>query len=105
MIPIDSIEIPCDIQELCTNWAGDMGCKLRAVSSTGGLTLGSIRPKGCDTDEKWYLTIWREFASDLGHNARVGNSHELACAEKWANDACVALAEAYGLEDWDACED
>jgi hypothetical protein len=109
MIPIDSIEIPVDIQELCTNWAGDMGCMLRAVSSTGSLTLGTIRPRGCDTIEKWYLSIWMEFASDLAYNAhlaRLGDDYgALACAEAWADDICDQLAESYGLEDWDACDE
>ncbi len=109
MIPIDSIKVPCDIQDLCVGWAGNMDCMLRAIASTGGLTLGSTRPRGCDTDEKWYLTIWREFASDLGYNAhlaRLGNDYpELACAEAWADDICDQLAESYSLEDWDACDD
>jgi len=111
MIPVNSIKLPIDIQLLCEGWADNVDCMLRAVSSTGGLTLGSIRPSGCDTDEKWYLAIWREFANDLGYCARVafkhGNddSYELECAEGWADDVCGALAKSYGLEDWEACDD
>jgi hypothetical protein len=110
MIPINSIKVPCDIQRLCADWHGGMDDMLYAVSSTGGLTLGAIRPVGCDTEEKWYLTIWREFASDLGYNARLaregneGDYPELACAENWADDVCDELAFSYGLEDWDACD-
>jgi hypothetical protein len=111
MIQVNSIKVPCDIQELCADWAGGMGCMLRAVSSTGGLTMGTLRPEGCDTEEKWYLTIWRELASDLDYNARMafkGGEEDyaaLACAEAWADDICDQIAEAYGLEDWDACDD
>ena len=111
MIPVNSIKMPRDIQRLCKYWAGNRACTLRAISSTGGLTLGTIRPKGCDTDEKWYLTIWRDFASDLNYTARVARSkgnadyHELACAEARADDVCDMLAEDYGLEDWDSCDE
>jgi hypothetical protein len=110
MIPVDSIKVPCDIQRLCADWAGGTGCMLRAVSSTGGLIMGSIRPIGCDTDEKWYLTIWRELASDLGHvadrayNDIAKDRYELACAEEWADDVCDTLAASYDLEGWDASE-
>jgi hypothetical protein len=111
MIQVNSIEIPCDIQRLCADWHGGMDDMLYAVSSTGGLTMGTIRPEGCDTDEKWYLTIWRELSSDLGHVAVMAfkdsdvDSYELECAESWADDVCGTLAESYGLENWDACDD
>ena len=110
MIPIDSIKIPRYIQRLCEGWAGSEDCMLRAVSSTGGLTLGTIRPSGCDTKEKWYYHIWMEFASDLSY-ARVSfkygdeDADQLNYAEEWACNICMALAEAYGLEDWDASDD
>jgi len=112
MIQVNSIEIPVDIQELCADWAGGTDDMLYAVSSTGDLTLGSIRPRGCDTEEKWYLTIWREFASDLDYNASVASfknddakSHDLNYAKKYADVVCAILARVYGLEDWDACEE
>jgi hypothetical protein len=111
MIPVNSIKVPCDIQRLCADWAGGEDCMLRAVSSAGGLTLGSIRPKNCDTDEKWYYHIWMEFASDIGDAAHIAhnNEHEdsdkLDCADEWIDNICKLLAESYGLEDWDSYED
>ena len=111
MIQVNSIEIPSDIQELCTNWAGGVDCMLRAVSSTGGLTMGTIRPKGCDTDEKWYYHIWMEFASDIGYAAHLArnddtdDADEMGRAEEWVCDVCETLAESYGLEDWYSRDD
>jgi len=108
MIPVDSIRIPCDIQELCEGWADGANCKLHTTRS---LTLGSIRPKCCDTEEKWYLTIWREFANALDYDARLARKSgsedypKLACAKAWVDDICDELAESYGLEDWDRCDD
>jgi hypothetical protein len=108
MIPINSIEIPVALQRLCGEWHGGLDCMLYAVSSTGGLTMGTIRPVGCDTDEKWYLNIWREFASDLGYaamQARKGDDEdadELEKWEVWVDGVCDKLEEEYGLEDWES---
>jgi hypothetical protein len=71
--------------------------------------MGTIRPSGCDTDEKWYLNIWRGFASDLGYTAsqaRKGGgfvgADELEKWEGWVDGECYDLEESYGLSDWEA---
>jgi hypothetical protein len=70
--------------------------------------MGTIRPVGCDTDEKWYLNIWRGFASDLGYtamSARKGDDDDADDLEKWeswVDGKCDDLEEEYGLEDWEA---
>lgn len=108
-IPVDSIEIPCEYVDLCEGWAGGTDCMLRAVSSTGNLTIGNIRPRGCDTDEKWYYHLWLQLSSDVGYAARLtreggdehGDADDLAEFEEWVDEQCERLCESYGLEDWD----
>ena len=121
MIPIDSIKIPVRFQRLCAGWYGGQGCMLYAVCSTGGLTLGTIRPRGCDSDEQWYYTIWCELSVDVararraaekGLNARAGDDdgdgegHDadypaLVEFEDWVDEQCGRLCESYGLEEWE----
>ena len=103
-VPIDSIVMPVRFVDLCEGWAGNINCMLRAVSSTGGLTLGNRRPMGCDTDEKWYLTIWRNLAADVYHTrcACLGPGRSaLSKFEFWVDDQVELLEESYGLSDWD----
>ena len=120
-IPVDSIKIPYEYFELCMHWHGNQDCMLYAVCSTGGLTLGTIRPRGCDSDEKWYLTIWRELSSDVAYARRSaekgcnfragyddgdGEGHDadypaLVEFEEWVDAQCERLCVSYGLEDWD----
>ena len=114
--PVNSIVIPERFVRACAGWEGDVDCRLRAVTSTGNLTTGTIRPAGCDGDkEKWYLTIWRELSCDLGgalcmallgHN---GESDEFDAKvliefEYWVDAIVARLEEEYGLADWDACD-
>lgn len=112
-IPVDSIRIPEEFMELCEDWYGGIGCMLYAVSSTGGLTLGTLRPEGCDTKEKWYLTLWRNLAADVYHTRRCAGDekcypegHEDMPAicefEEWVDNVIIRLEESYGLADWDA---
>lgn len=112
-IPIDSIEIPDRFVDLCIGWHGDIGCKLYAVASTGGLSLGNIRPGGCDSAEKWYLTIWRDFAVDVHHARRAAgddqcfppDGHEdldaLIEFEEWVDEQVDRLSASYDLEEWE----
>jgi len=117
IIPVDSIKMPVRFQRLCSDFAGGLDCMLRAVSSTGGLTTGTHRPGGCDTDEKWYLHIWRELSSDVYckvREARLYKGSDLAVYasrndltefEVWVDCQIGRLEESYGLADWDACDD
>ena len=75
-IPVDSIEIPSPFVDLCIGWYDGINDKLYAVASTGGLTLGNRRPVGCDSDEKWYLTLWRDFAVDVYRARRAAGDDE-----------------------------
>jgi hypothetical protein len=110
-VPVNSIEIPAWVSALCMDWYDGSNDMLYAVCSTGGLTTGTIRPHGCDTDEKWYLTIWREFSYCMGHARRAAckvnhkDAESLALAENWIDAVCFALAVCYGLEDWEGCDE
>jgi hypothetical protein len=102
--PVNSIEIPRDYIDLCERWYGGMGCNLYAVCSTDGLTTGTRRPPGCDSEEKWYLNIWRGLAADVGI---------AVCAAKQGCNACDDGGDGAGhdadytalvqFEDWVDC--
>jgi hypothetical protein len=120
MIPVNSIKIPVRFQHVCMHWGGGVDCMLYAVSSTGGLTLGNRRPGDCDSDEKWYYTIWCDLAYDVTYAVRAArkglNAHDesdggdgeghdadypiLVEFEEWADAQVEALADSYGLEEW-----
>jgi hypothetical protein len=105
-IPVDSIVVPGRFVELCEGWAGGMDCMLRAVESTGNLTIGTIRPRGCDCDEQHYYSIFLDLSSDVGHARKLASvAHAdydaLSEFEDWADEQCDRLCESYGLEDWD----
>jgi hypothetical protein len=114
-IPVNSIWFKASHIDLCTDWAGGTDCMLRAVASTRNLTIGTRRPGGCDSDEKWYLTIWRELSCDIGHAvslSRRDNGYsdddevrDLIEFEDWVDFQIERLEESYGLSDWDACDD
>ncbi len=110
MIPVNSIVIPVAFKHLCATWSGGQDCMLYAVSSTGGLTTGTRLPRGCDTDEQWYLTVWRELSHDVGCTVRQASRsgcddlQELADFEDWVDGQVIRLERSYGLAGWDACD-
>jgi hypothetical protein len=111
IIPVDSIEIPCEYLELCNSWYDGMDDMLYAIASTGRLTIGSIRPRGADTDEKWYLSIWHNLSCDVCYARRSAekSGHEdhdaLNEFEDWVDAQVDMLATSYGLEDWDGYDE
>ena len=106
MIPIDSIAVPGWVRALCADWYENMDM-LYAVTSTGGLTCGNRRPRGCYTPQQWYLSIWIDFSIDMGCAARAARkacmpeADELERAEEWIDSVCDDLRTSYDLEDWD----
>jgi len=107
MIPVNSIAIPDDILSLCADWHDGQDDTLYAVCSSGGLYLGSVRPSYADSDEKWYLQLWRAFSVDIGrakHAARFycdPDAEALDRAEQWVDSIVADLEYSYDLEDWD----
>lgn len=121
--PVNSIEIPERFVRVASEWYSGVNDMLYAICSTGGLTTGSIRPSGCDTPEKWYLTLWRELAVDASFAARAAKCaydrltddycsseweiydaktarDDLRDLEDWADEVVERLEAEYGLEDW-----
>jgi len=114
--PVDSIRIPAQFVAICDGWYDGMGDLLYAVSSTQNLTIGTIRPAGCDSDEKWYLTLWRDLAADVWNAAcaaKMGYNGEsdkddypvLVRFEAYADGIVEQLEREYGLEGWSACDE
>lgn len=105
MIPINSIEIPDQFKELCSGWAGDTNCMLRAIESTGGLTLGSRKPMDCETEKQWYLHLFQQLSEDVMHCRMLSQKSSkkedldiLIEFEAWVDAQVDLLRESYGLE-------
>ncbi len=117
--PVNSIVIPAQFVDLCGQWYNGIGDLLYAVSSTGNLTTGDRRPMGCDSNEKWYLILWKRLANDVGHAAHCakrgynaaddggdGNGHDrdyplLVEFETYADKITKRLSTEYGLDEWE----
>ncbi len=108
---INMIVIPKRYVDLCEGWSGNLDCMLRAIPSTGILTIGTTLPEGCDTNEQHYLVLWRNLAADVyctrceaepdgiypdGHP----DLDALIEFEKWVKVQAGILAKEYGLTDW-----
>lgn len=99
-IPINSILIPRRFVTLCEDWHDGVRCTLYAISTTGDLTIGTHPPRGCDTAEQAYLSLWRDLAYDA--SCMVHTSDEtLAEFEVWVDEQVDRLEESYGLADWE----
>ncbi len=107
--PVDSIVIPDRFMRVCANWHNGINCMLYAVSSTGNLTTGTIRPDDCDTDEQWYLTLWNELSVAIGYARRAAiedKSEDVGIFDEfegWVDAICDRLTREYGLDDWGRC--
>ena len=123
LIPLDSIEIPPEYIALCADWHSGQDCMLYAVASTGGLTMGSIRPYDDGlplSDEEWYLSIWNSLSTDIAYCVRQAKKtreqfaeneaaeewaetcsdvDDLSSFERFADDICEKLAKSYGLDE------
>lgn len=111
--PVDSIEIPEKYIAVCADWHGGVDDPLYAVCSTGGLTTGTNRPTRCDSDEKWYLMLWRGLSVNVMRARMFAQTAEsegwdggadfyiLSEFEDWADSVCEDLSKEYGLEDWE----
>jgi hypothetical protein len=115
---LTEVSIPSEYIILAEKWYNGMGDMLYAVSSTGGLTLGSARPSvqvehswRALTDREWHLSLWSSLSSDIGAAARAceksahGPDHddasELRQFERFADETIERLRKAYKLEDSD----
>jgi hypothetical protein len=83
---------------------------LRAIESTGDLTLGTIRPFSHDsgrhlTDQEWHVSLWTAMSGDLSYLARMAgkgghkSAKRLRRFEAFADETVEALRVAYNLKD------
>jgi len=107
-IPVDSIKIPAALVKVCSGWYDGSGSMMYAVASTGGLTLGTAPPFGCDTPQEWYYRLWWGLSVELGQARRSirlddeaarADHDELERWEDWADSKVDQLAEAYSIID------
>lgn len=109
---VNSIQVPEEFVELCHDWAGNIDCMLRAISSTGNLTLGTKRPYNTDedrymTDEEWYCQLFIDLYCDISaitrsiekqnRQAEFEDFDQLKAFKQWADETSERLAEEYGL--------
>ncbi len=98
-IPVDSIRFPALHLQAIQGWEGGLDCTLRAVTSTGNLTLGTTW-HDCETDEEWYLAIWENLSEELSSLIRKHTSarSELQDVLDWVNSIVRRLSDNYGLD-------
>lgn len=110
---LETIVIPDEFLDLCTEWAGESSCKFRAISNAGSLTLGNRRPYSIDverylTDEEWHVRLYAELGSDARYYARLAekgghiDAESLRRFEEWADQTSDRLRTVYHLEDSEA---
>ncbi len=73
------VNIPDRFVRLASEWHSGQDDLLYAVSSTGGLTLGSMRPYSTEvsrflTAREWHVRLWASLGGDIRAAAR--------CAER-----------------------
>lgn len=103
---VNSIDMPHEYIEVCNDCHSGQDCLLYAVASSGGLYLGSTRPDGCDTDEKWYLRLWISLSADITAVVRMFARNgdvpeELKEFADFVDKTIDKLREEYDLQDWD----
>lgn len=103
---VNSVMIPARFVTICNGWYGGSDDLLYTVYSTGNLTTGTIRPLECDTDQKWYFTLWCDLSVDVGRARHAAESqgnkyaHDavvLGEFEEWVDALCERLSEEYGF--------
>lgn len=61
---------------LCHHWHGGQSTNLYAIASTGNLTLGTVRPTDCETDEEWYVNLWDGLDAELSRLVRQVSTND-----------------------------
>ena len=114
-IELVEIDIPGEFIDLCNGWAGESDCRLRAIDSTGGLTIGNRHRWNNDvnrflTDQEQHLSLWCDLQCDIRYCLRLmsknGNHHPdfdaMSRFETFAEETEASLRETYGLQDSEA---
>ena len=100
------VEIPSEYVQLASEWYDGSGSMLYAITSTGGLTLGSRRPLDCETDQEWQLRLFCCLSSELSSLRRMLKDKSLSdylqieSFEDWTDATLEHLAATYGIEEY-----
>lgn len=104
------VGMPDEYVALCRHWHGGQDDLMYAVSSTGGLTLGSMVPYSDEadrfmTDQEWHVSLWGSLECDVrraAQSARTGGHRDddtLAQFALYCDEVGTALRTLYGLTD------
>lgn len=98
-----NVPIPKKFIDLATQWHGGQDSFLYAVSSSGGLTIGTDRPYDNDaerylTDDEWHLRLWQGLESEVRDCYRYDASNSLARFLKFCEETVATLRTTYRLE-------
>ncbi len=84
--------IPDRFVTLAQTWYDGSGSMLYAISSTGNLTFGSIRPNGADgpmSDSEWGRYLYWKLSRELGYilDSKPGRYHQtdLRLFKEWVD--------------------
>jgi hypothetical protein len=98
---LNSIRVPSRFVAVCHHWHGGQNCMLYAISSTGGLTTGTLRQDR--SDEEWHLDLFLDLGATLTGLVKWCKEHNDDDYEilnkflEWTNDQCEAI-EAEGIQ-------
>lgn len=93
---INSIVVPWDYVQLCSDWHDGQSSMLYAIASTGNLTTGTVRPVYCDTDLEWYADLYSSLYSELyrlirGLDESTDDYYTLVEFRDWAEEQAELL--------------
>jgi hypothetical protein len=111
------VAMPDCVVRFCESWHSGMDSLFYAVSSTGGLTLGTIRPRDDDgepmSDRAWHVSLWEGLSGECSALLRelsggrvIGGElsdrrarGQLAIFERYCDRVVAQLRAAYGMEE------
>ena len=104
---IEVVKIPNEFVELAEQWHDGQDSMFYALSSTGELKLGTIRPydqyiKRYLTDQEWHVSLWSWLACDVRFVIKsLKKTHEdyitLQHFDKFCEQTVLELKVKYGL--------
>ncbi len=116
-VELVEITIPDEFLTLCSQWAGDTDCMLRAVDSTGGVSIGCYQIWNDDverylTEPEHHVKLWSGLSCDVAYYARMAekstsrsvkrDAQALREFKTFCDETIEQLRIAYGLQDSEA---
>ena len=105
---LKQIQVPANFVELAGVWHDGQSPMLYAISSSGNLTRGTIRPLNIKNDDGWECHLVNMLESELYDNVRVVESspdnfteperEEIIAFHDWAMDLEAELSALYNAK-------